>query len=161
MEKKISLLSSRWMLFSKVNRCLSEEALWGRDPETSKHRETGTWKPRLFLCSCQLGLKKWKGPVWKCILLGECAASALSPTPVSLWLSNHSITEPGPVPRVHSLMNQGDYSRRFWSVSFAMFLHCDRAHDVCHFPTEEVLRSSDSLRFVRPVLYDSGHGFLP
>lgn len=135
------------------------EGLWGRDPETEKHREAETQRDgNMKTTSLPLQLpiravEKWRSPVWKCILLGECAVSAFFPTPVSLLFSNHSITEPMPVPRIHRLMNRGDYSRRVWSVSSAMSLHCDRAHDVCHFPTEEALKTSDSLRFIQPEGY--------
>lgn len=91
---------------------------WGR----SKGKETATWKTCLFLSSSQLGL--WngeRGPTWSLILLEERAVSLLFLTSVSLWLSNQSLAEPMPVPRVSILMNNGNYSSRFWSVPTDVF----------------------------------------
>ncbi len=62
-------------------------------------------------------VKKQRGPTWGRILLEERAVSLLFLIPVSLWLSNQSLTEAMPVPLVYILMNQGNYSCRFWSVS--------------------------------------------
>lgn len=116
-------------------------AVWGGacEKETARRRnrgrqrrkETGTWKTSLFLSSSQLGLwKSERGPTWSRILLKERAVSLLFLTPVSPWLSNQSLAEPMSAPLVYILMNQGNYSSRFWSVSLWCFFSTVTEHSV-------------------------------
>lgn len=129
MKKSIKKSLKEWMASSRVSCCSRraarcEGSSWERGCEMEKQTETGTWKTRLFLSSSQLGLwKSERGPTWSRILLERLAGSRLFLSPVSLWLSNQSLTEPVHVPLVYILMNQGNYSSRFWSVSLRCFFH--------------------------------------
>lgn len=87
-----------------------------RDGETQ--REAGTWKTRIFLSSSQLGLWKSGGAQCEAVLM---LPFSLSLSPVSLQLCNHSLTQPEPVLLLCILINQGNYSSRFWSVSLWCF----------------------------------------
>lgn len=111
-----------------------------REKETARRRnrgrqrrkETGTGKTRLFLSSSQLELwKSERSPTWSCTPLEERAAfpsRSHSSEPVAF--PNQSLAQPASAPLVYILMNQSDYSGRFWSVSVWCFFSTVTVHSV-------------------------------
>ena len=109
-----------------------KETVRRRNRGRQRRKETGTWKTRLFLSSSQLELwKSERGPTWSCTLPEERAAfpsRSHSSEPVAF--PNQSLAQPASAPLVYILMNQSDYSGRFWSVSVWCFFSTVTVHSV-------------------------------